>query len=574
MNYSVSYIVTSIMGILSISRINPSKLSYNLYYTDTPTTDRSYHCLYFTTYDEEFDFEKMSEIDQITEYCFRVSSMEEDILMENSVSSVLTFNQLKNDNITVENLIDWSAPIDLIERYGNFLHINQSSSSERFYNCTEPWFGPVCQYKFTMNLSFYSIVRVYFYWKELNIYSNFTCYTYIKCKHGSPVTCLDWRNICDGKTDCLIDGEDEQNCTELEMNQCNDNEYQCRNGMCVDEAFVLDRVPGLMGAECLDGSDEDMLLPGELCSEVPAFRCEEYATYFTKLSCGNGDTYKSLLPRSSYLCLNKRDEMFNYIIDWYTNEDIRFTRCFKMLLCSRDDETTTKFKRHCKYFCENEAKCEQQVLHSCPSAFISPTYPVWDGHVRLGYFSNQSVPFRHKTKIVPQFICYDKNRCPSLIPTFTLENFTCLHLDRGYWLETDLRNFYSMFATCTRFYQIGNETQCRERNMSHCVGTNKCIPKNWIMDGIPDCHDAFDESLVVNSCALNNKNRFNCTSENRCLLHYLVGDNVRHCIGGEDETGRDYIVKDIQKLPFSAICNNWIDLISLTNETDETNCEQ
>ncbi|CAF4363980.1 unnamed protein product, partial [Rotaria magnacalcarata] len=32
-----------------------------------------------------------------------------------------------------------------------------------------------------------------------------------------------------------------------------------------------------------------------------------------------------------------------------------------------------------------------------------------------------------------------------------------------------------------------------------CLETNKCIPKRHIMDGTPDCYDAFDESIAANS---------------------------------------------------------------------------
>jgi hypothetical protein len=44
--------------------------------------------------------------------------------------------------------------------------------------------------------------------------------------------CLDWREICDGKIDCIGDnsGIDEKYSEEMEMTECNENEYRCYNG--------------------------------------------------------------------------------------------------------------------------------------------------------------------------------------------------------------------------------------------------------------------------------------------------------------------------------------------------------
>ncbi|CAM4941272.1 unnamed protein product [Rotaria socialis] len=56
------------------------------------------------------------------------------------------------------------------------------------------------------------------------------------------------------------------------------------------------------------------------------------------------------------------------------------------------------------------------------------------------------------------------------------------------------------------------------------------------MDGTPNCYNAFDESIAANSCVLNNKYRFHCTSESKCLSLAMVRDGTSQCIGNEDET--------------------------------------
>ena len=70
--------------------------------------------------------------------------------------------------------------------------------------------------------------------------TNFTCYTHLKCNRGPFPSCLDWTEICDGKIDCLDGGFDEEHCWQLEINECKDNEYRCKNGQCIPKSFYQD----------------------------------------------------------------------------------------------------------------------------------------------------------------------------------------------------------------------------------------------------------------------------------------------------------------------------------------------
>ncbi len=64
----------------------------------------------------------------------------------------LTFKDLRQLNVDVEQLLLWSAPIDLAEQYQDYLNqpLISSVSSEIFLNCTKPWFGFRCQYSFVL----------------------------------------------------------------------------------------------------------------------------------------------------------------------------------------------------------------------------------------------------------------------------------------------------------------------------------------------------------------------------------------------------------------------------------------
>ncbi|CAM4780808.1 unnamed protein product [Rotaria magnacalcarata] len=118
--------------------------------------------------------EKMYETRQIIECCIRSLSTENDKIVRGEISSISTFDQLKK---------------------------------QKFF------------------LTFSNIVGVTF---ELKLYPNpnttTTCYIHMKCDRGSPLLYPDWREICDGKTDCFGGGEDEKYCLELHINQCAHNE--------------------------------------------------------------------------------------------------------------------------------------------------------------------------------------------------------------------------------------------------------------------------------------------------------------------------------------------------------------
>ena len=172
-----------------------------------------------------------------------------------------TFEKLSKQNVTSEQLYLWSAPIDLIEDYQLYLNelsaLNQSSLSKEFFcNCTLPRFGSMCQYEmnyyYPTHSSLYEIIDD-FYSTYLYTPTNFTCYMHLQCNRGHSPVCLDWTEICNGQIDCLDGGFDEEYCWQLEINECNDNEYRCANGQCIPKLFFHDDTHLL---DCLDGSDE------------------------------------------------------------------------------------------------------------------------------------------------------------------------------------------------------------------------------------------------------------------------------------------------------------------------------
>ncbi|CAF3751729.1 unnamed protein product [Rotaria sp. Silwood1] len=218
-----------------------------------------------------------------------------------------------------------------------------SNSSDLFNKCVSPWFGAMCQYKFAEDLpsSFSRIVMDTF-----NRYATFegfvtirSCYQLLNnCQTEYWSRCLDWREICDGKTDC-INGEDEQSCNQLDITECTVHEYRCHyGGQCIPLAFFKD---SKLSMDCLDGSDEedDSVRYGTLinphCLYVYTFRCEERTgRYPLTFPCGYGSYLQSFdLPNRKSVCPNRRDLEFSISILTSFN-NVNDIKCQEAFYCA------------------------------------------------------------------------------------------------------------------------------------------------------------------------------------------------------------------------------------------------
>ncbi|CAF0926998.1 unnamed protein product [Rotaria sp. Silwood1] len=255
----------------------------NLHYTDWVSESKNHPVLQHDCLHVAASIDETNVNREIISYCMNDDWLLKFHIESNDVFPKFTFAELAKRNITSQQLYLWSAPIDVAERYEFYL--NQLSTlndifleTQVFYNCTLPRFGSMCQYEITYynrnHLSLDDIIHDYYRTYEYNP-NNFTCYTHLQCNRGPFPACLDWSEICNGQVDCL-DGEfDEEHCWQLEINECNDNEYRCTNGQCIPQSFFRDdrNTP-----DCLDGSDEISLNfeHSYKCNRgIPSFECEE-----------------------------------------------------------------------------------------------------------------------------------------------------------------------------------------------------------------------------------------------------------------------------------------------------------
>ncbi|CAF4851257.1 unnamed protein product [Rotaria sp. Silwood1] len=196
----------------------------------------------------------------------------------------------------------------------------------------------MCQYYLdnTTLFSFSDIVRSNFANRSptmINITTG-TCYSLLpNCDRGPWPLCLDWREICDQKIDCL-NGEDEMWCQVLEITKCAEDEYQCHyGGQCIPLEFLRD---SRVSVDCLDASDEPEFYVVPLfpsfnwnCINIPTFQCEERtARYGRSFPCGDGEyILRNIMPAPRTYCQNQRDKEFTRILltslDFMPDDDCR-----------------------------------------------------------------------------------------------------------------------------------------------------------------------------------------------------------------------------------------------------------
>lgn len=305
----------------------------------------NFDCLYARWIDDDFITVKSQIYNYyLIPYCRRPDNEEEEQVqlthsLIGNLAQQINFNQLKERKITSQQLLNWFAPIDIAEQYemddGNFKNV--------FYNCSPPWFGSLCQYRFDDDspFSFDDIVQATFANRsgDSNNINTGSCYRFLNnCNRGPWPLCIDWREICDKKIDC-INGEDELFCDELETNECNDDEYQCHNGQCIPSVFAQETMRSI---DCLDGSDEreptaynSRGYPPTLntnCIDIPTFQCEERTPrYGREFSCGDGQFInRANIPATQAYCSNNRDKEMSRLMLTSLNyiENIRCRQAF------------------------------------------------------------------------------------------------------------------------------------------------------------------------------------------------------------------------------------------------------
>ncbi|CAF1197975.1 unnamed protein product [Adineta steineri] len=540
-----------------------------LYIIFFPWTSDGLQSIFYDTDQFGFDclhyFSTESEFSEIVKYCIRPKNDTDSIMIEfsNISDDYMTFDELYRLNVTSHEILMWSSSIDLAERYQYYLdRATQSNlSNEKFFNCTQPWFGSRCQYSFEFNED--KLVKNYFETALTDDIFDGTCYILLECDRGGSSMCLDWREICDGRIDCLNGDVDEIQCFNLEINECNENEYRCHNGLCIPKIFLeMD----FHEAQCLDRSD--YLVKTSLCLKfyfrLNLFECQEFICRPDegKFSCGDGQCVEDYGQ-----CDNNRHLSLAQLISVRGNLSYN---CWISIVCLT--KIIDKIENIlCDEFIQSSEIIEQ--LKSCKFPLQFPVIPVLYGHVTFLYHLKEIDNINVTLSLKPDYICYDEQLCDFLTPTYRHETLTCRSGDQmNLTINAELTTWKSLidsikpyFDGCiTQHYHI---IDSYNSTLYHCMNSSKYISKYRILDGISDCFLKDDEQALSElSCILNQTSQFQCPNEKQCRSRFFPTSICSFPI---------HISHD--DIPFYKICDRIMDLpmmvIDGRNHSDETDCE-
>ncbi|CAF1486415.1 unnamed protein product [Adineta ricciae] len=486
-----------------------------------------------------------------------------------------TFAELSKLNITSEQLHKWSAPIDLIEDYQWYLNQlstpnNLSTLEKKIYmNCSYPKFGLMCQYELALSKFIENVTLAYTVEQLQRTFKynseELTCYTHLTCEYRIKSSCLDWTEVCDGKIDCLNNGIDEKHCRQLEINQCQDDEYQCNNGQCIPLEFYKELT---FRRHCLDNSDGTY----------------DIALHYTALEdsiCSHSFLSRSCIVERTNILMKRIYSMKHELI---TNDCWMAFKCILKII--KDDLDL------CEKFCENN-QCKIIIENQCPELLYIPNIPIFLNDTYLVYSKNEI----NQRNIVP-YICSNhihyENHSDEILKVF-FNNQTCLRLKEfpdsyHYALDQALPihhvEIYYSYLFHRSHISIINSTSiyCREPEMYQCMRSVKCIPAFRYRDRIPDCPYSDDEEPYSTNDDFVNKQPkhtlFKCPMLDKWIFLREFDNGLSVCLVNQIEHYEDeprIVGHDKHILSFQTICDGYTEVIANVlngqNMTDETECQ-
>ncbi|CAF1534783.1 unnamed protein product [Adineta ricciae] len=510
----------------------------NLFNTNQANNNGDY-ALYYNCIRIIVQLWAVDETSQITSYCMNEFTPNYHIQSNDVIYPHFTFIELSEKNITIEQLSDWSVPIDLIERYQYYLEQlstsnNQMMDQEIIYECPSYRFGPMCQYELE-NLYSYPFLSSYIflsYNTNRDTSNSLSCYIHIKCNRGPYPLCLDWTEVCDGKFDCLDGPFDEEHCTQI------DNDYEIHKSTLKIDGF-----------------------PDNLLGYPPI-------VYLEDVKCHES-------PLTSSCTKSRQKQLFEAMFSIKDNSTT--DNCWSAFKCILP--ISISLGSICNSFCSND-NCLEIIEDECPSMFYIPIIPILFTNIYFAYEKLDSKMFNHGLFQHP-YICYNDSRYDKY---FTNESVLLFHSRKCFRYKTsntnhifDLKYLQLIYNTFKSYNQFSSSYQKTSidlhiQSLQASIISDKdylevlCVPDDslpWIRDEISLIHDGdymyysclYDENKIQHKrpilfqyiCDKYNEllpRIINQTDETDCdhwpcNTIYTRCDNFWHCLNGEDELNCD-----------------------------------
>ena len=248
------------------------------------------------------------------------------IQCQHNNGSVHSFADLHRNNVSISTVLhEWKSSIEKAEDYSRYIN-NPTLSGGFLCKCNyPPSFGKNCEYRLPIGTTFVETAAEETLLKtnnprQVQLHGDVLRYETLVCNAG--LLGLDWRDICDGVQQCMA-GLDEENCDLLELNECEEDEYRCMNGMYIPEGYFLDGE-----FDCLDWSDEIQYYDDANCAISEAsIQCDDRICPPNEFSCGDGQCISDrlnfqIMSQIKSECRNRREQYFlcetHYIQDMWT----------------------------------------------------------------------------------------------------------------------------------------------------------------------------------------------------------------------------------------------------------------
>jgi hypothetical protein len=289
----------------------------------------------------------------------------------------------------------------------------------------------------------------------------------------------------------------------LEINQCQENEYRCKNGQCIPQLFYRDDP---ITPDCADGSDEISVKNNPLATcyirEKPLMKCEDCTCQREDLTSSCTMTRESILKEAMY---SSKDSS--------VSED-----CWSAFKCflNQFDFGYTPCDKPC-----NLNECLQIVNNTCPEMVYFPNVPILFGDLYFAFGKNNS-QYWSSLYNVPFYLCYKKNSHYDdyfiNVSKILFNHTKCILLNQVLSLLSSIEQPYTSYFDSIpllhqglkKYHLIFNYTSavCNKSNMYQCVYSAKCISIHRLLDDRDDCPYMDDENITaINNITLTHSTR-------------------------------------------------------------------